>query len=242
MPDAPPDPTRAPTWGLGDAVAGYVAALVGGAVALSIGLVATGYDDPDFEDLPISILAIGQVGQWLGFFLVPYLATRLKGSGLVRDLGLRFERRDLWVGGAAGVGVELLVVPLVSYPWIWLLGKDTDELERRANLLADRADTFGAALLLFLVVGLGAPFFEEIFYRGLVQGAVLRRNLAPALAIVLTAAAFAAAHTSLIEFPALFVFGIGVGVLAHRAGRLGPAICAHVAFNLVTVITTVVIE
>jgi membrane protease YdiL (CAAX protease family) len=219
-----------------------VVALVGGALALSIALAATGREDADFDDLPISVLTIGQLGQWVGFLGVPWLVTRLKGSGLVTDLRLRFELRDLWVGGGIGVLLQLAVVPLISYPWIWLLGEDSDELEERARLLADRADTAGAAILLVLVVGLGAPLMEEIFYRGLVQGALLKRGLVPAISVVITAAVFAAAHTSVIEFPALFAFGLGVGALAVRSGRLGPSIAAHVTFNLVTVITTLVLE
>jgi membrane protease YdiL (CAAX protease family) len=215
---------------------GMVVALVGGAVALSIGLAVAGYEDPDFDDLPISMLAIGQLGQWLGFALVPYLALRVKGDGLVRGLGLRFERRDLWFGGLVGIATQLVLVPLLSYPWLWLIGRDTDELEHRANLLGDRADTFGAALLLVVIVGFGAPLFEEVFYRGLVQGALRKRGLAPALAIGITAFVFAAAHQSATELPALFGFAVVVGTLAHRSGRLGPSIAAHVTFNLVTVL------
>jgi membrane protease YdiL (CAAX protease family) len=213
-----------------------VVAMAGGAVALSIALAAVGYEDPDFEDLPISLLAIGQLGQWLGFGLIPYLALRLKGDGVVRGLGLRFEGRDLWFGGLIGIVTQLVVVPLLSYPWLWLLGRDTDELERRANLLGDRADTFGAALLLVVIVGLGAPIFEELFYRGLVQGALRKRGIAPALAIGITAFVFAAAHQSATELPALFGFALVVGTLAHRYRRLGPSIAAHVTFNLVTVL------
>jgi membrane protease YdiL (CAAX protease family) len=125
-------------------------------------------------------------------------------------------------------------VPLVSYPWIWLLGEDSDKLEERARLLADRADGFAAGLLLVVIVGIGAPIFEEIFYRGLVLQALRKRGLGPAVAIGITAAVFAGIHLSMVELPALFVFALGAGYLAHRYDRLGPAIVAHMAFNLVT--------
>jgi membrane protease YdiL (CAAX protease family) len=36
-----------------------------------------------------------------------------------------------------------------------------------------------------------------------------------------------------LQFPALLVFGIILGVLAWRSGRLGPAIWAHLGFNVV---------
>ena len=39
-----------------------------------------------------------------------------------------------------------------------------------------------------------------------------------------------------LQFPGLFVAGLLFGALAWRAGRLGPAIFAHVGFNTVAAI------
>jgi membrane protease YdiL (CAAX protease family) len=46
---------------------------------------------------------------------------------------------------------------------------------------------------------------------------------------------FGAAHLQLLQFPALVLAGAMFGVLAHRFGRLGPAIAAHVVFNMTAV-------
>ena len=47
---------------------------------------------------------------------------------------------------------------------------------------------------------------------------------------------FAGSHFQLLPFPGLLAFGIVAGIVAHRTGRLGPAIALHVGFNLTTVV------
>ncbi len=229
-------------WGLGDVVAGFVVALVGSQIVLAIVLAASGRSVDEVDDLPLSLVLLAQVGLWAGLFGAPWLATRLKGDGLVADLQVRVERRDLWRGGGLGVLLQLVAVPLVSLPWIWLLGEERSELERSAEDLIDRAIGPLGVILLVLIVVIGAPIIEEVFYRGFMLGALRNRGLSPVLANVVTATVFAASHFQMIQFPALLVFGLAAGVLAQRAGRLGPAIAAHVAFNLVTVLALLAVE
>jgi uncharacterized protein len=54
--------------------------------------------------------------------------------------------------------------------------------------------TIGRALLVGLGSGLAVGFLEETFFRGLMQGAVIRELRRPVLAIVLVSALFAALH------------------------------------------------
>ena len=55
-------------------------------------------------------------------------------------------------------------------------------------------------------------------------------------AIAGSALVFGLSHFELYQLPALVVFGVILGVLAVRTGRLGPGIWAHGVFNLVAVI------
>jgi membrane protease YdiL (CAAX protease family) len=55
--------------------------------------------------------------------------------------------------------------------------------------------------------------------------------------IGISSVVFGLSHGQLLQLPALILAGVLFGVLAHRAGRLGPAIAAHVAFNMVTVVS-----
>lgn len=231
--DAPADGRR---WGLGDAIGGWVVVqIVAAAWGVAV-LAASDHTGEEFDELPLSVVALAQLGLAVGFFAVPYLATRLKGNGLVADLGLRVRWRDVWQGGLAGALLQVPVLPLLYWPLLEVLDKTAGDLEGPAESLTDRAHGAVGILLLIVIVGVLAPIFEELFYRGLVQQTLLKRGLHPAVAIGITATVFGATHFQLLQLPGLVLAGAVFGWLAHRAGRLGPAIAAHIAFNMVTVI------
>lgn len=233
-------PPRTPRWGLGDVVLGFAIGLVGAQLVLVALLAATGRTVEEVDDLPLSLVAVAQMGLWVGLLGAPLVATRLKGNGLVADLRLRARVGDAWRGGGIGVLLQLVALPLLYWPLLELLDKGASDLEGPAKEMTDRADGPLGVLLLVLIVGVGAPIVEEIFYRGLFQGALLKRGIRPALAIAINATVFGLSHGQLLQLPALVLFGAVAGVLAHRAGRLGPAIAAHITFNLVTVISLLV--
>jgi membrane protease YdiL (CAAX protease family) len=133
-----------------------------------------------------------------------------------------------------------VLLPLLYWPLLEVLDKTSDDLEGPAQTLTDRANTPLDVVLLVLIVGLMAPVFEEIFYRGLMQRALLKRGLRPVLAIGITSVVFAATHFQLLQLPGLAIAGAVFGTLAYRADRLGPAIAAHLTFNMVTVIALLV--
>lgn len=243
MPEAAPAPERSdssPRWGLGDVVLGFTIGLLGAQLVLSVLLAATDRTLDEVDELPLSLVAISQAGLWIGLLGVPLVVTRLKGSGMVRDLGLHARWSDVWRGGWVGAALQLLLLPLLYWPLLELLDKGAEDLEGPARELTDRADGPIGVVLLVAIVGLGAPVIEELFYRGLFQRALLKRGLPPAAAVGINATVFAVSHGQLLQLPALLVFGLAAGVLAHRTGRLGPAITAHIAFNMVTVVALLV--
>ena len=223
-------------WGLGDVAAAFFLALAGSQIALAAILGATGRTVDDVDDLPLSLVLLSQLGLWAGLLGIPLLITHLKGRGLVADLRLRFRWSDLWVGGAIGAFLQLAVLPLLYWPLLELLDKGASDLEEPAKQLTDRADGTIGVVLLVLIVGIGAPVIEEIFYRGLFLGALLKRGLGTVVSIAVMSLVFGASHFQLLQLPALAIFGAVAGWLAHRYGRLGPAITAHIAFNMVTVV------
>jgi uncharacterized protein len=216
-------------WGLGDALIGWFVAQFGAIVATGI---VTGATGDDYDRLSIGAIALVQTGLWFGMFGAPYLAARFKGNGLVRDFGLQVRASDV-AYSLVGAACQYLLV-LVYLPIFWLTDVDGDDLERPARELTDRAQGGWGVLLLVLVVGIGAPIFEEIFYRGLVQRSSIRR-FGRWPGVVLTAVVFGAVHFQLLQFLSLALFGVVLGVLAVRTGRLGPPIFAHMGFNLITV-------
>jgi membrane protease YdiL (CAAX protease family) len=227
-------PAPAVRWGMGDAVIGiassFVLSQIGVAVIFAIGGYAVG------DDLPLWLTAIAQVPLWVGLVGALLRATRTKGSGsLRRDFGLVMRWIDVPVGLVAGFVGQLVIVAIVI-PIYTLLGIDTDEVGQTAEKLADRAVHAPDVALLVLIVVVGAPIVEELFYRGLVLRSIERR-WGSAVAVVATSVVFAALHFQPYDFLALFLFGFLASTLAVRFGRLGPGIWAHVAFNLTAVIS-----
>ena len=94
----------------------------------------------------------------------------------------------------------------------------------------------------------GAAFFEELFFRGLLFHGLLRvvapsggrravRLASVGLAVVVDGAVFGAAHAELVQFAGLAVFGVILALTAYLSGRLGMGMVAHGSFNLVAVLS-----
>jgi membrane protease YdiL (CAAX protease family) len=231
-----PSPPKVQRWGIPDALLGWLVAYLVASVWFVAVVTVTGHVDDDFDDLPLGVVALAQLGLAGGFFAVSWAVTKFKGNGIVVDLGVRARWEDLWKGGLAGVATQLVLLPLLYWPIFELLDKSVDDLEGPAQTLTDRANGPVDVILLVLIVGLMAAVFEEIFFRGLMQRSLLKRGLHPVLAIGLTSIFFGATHFQLLQLPGLIVAGAVFGTLAYRADRLGPAIAAHLTFNMVTVI------
>jgi hypothetical protein len=232
-----PDPGPAPggTWGLGDVLGGLAVAQIAPVLIGAAVLVALGYTEPgDIDELPLTVIAVLQIPLWLGYLGAPLWATTRKGHGLAADFGWRFEKRDVWFGLVVGVATQLVAVPLLYVPIFLIFGEqDVSEVARE---LTDRAtDPLGVALLVLVVV-VGAPIIEELFFRGLFHRAIVKRGGPPWLAVAVTAVVFGGIHFQLVQLPALVLFGVVAGWLTVRSGRLGPAVWAHVGFNAITVV------
>jgi membrane protease YdiL (CAAX protease family) len=175
---------------------------------------------------------------WLGFVGVPVWAAATKGGGWVRDFRVRLRAIDVPLGLVVGTLAQLVVVPLVSWPVLKLTGTDTEDLGKLARELGEKADSTFGVVLLFVVVAIGAPIAEELFFRGLVLGS-LQKRFGAGWAVVGSSVFFGATHFQPLQFAALTAAGVVFALLVVRTGRLGPAIIAHMAFNAVTVIHVV---
>lgn len=231
----------APRWGLGDAALGWLLGQIGGLLTVSLVLASSGYSVDEFDELPLGLIVLGQVGLWAGLLGVPLVVSRTKGNGMISDFGLTVTRADSLVGGFWGFVAQFPLIPLLYWPIVQLADVDVDELSAPARELTDRAvDPFGVVMLV-VFVGIAAPIVEEIFYRGLLQRSLARR-FGPTPAVVGTAVIFGVSHMQLLQLPALILAGLVFGILAQRSGRLGPAIAAHMVFNMVTVVSLVALD
>ena len=190
-------------------------------------------------DITIGTLVASSLFGWLFLIGVPVFATTAKGNGPVRDLGLRFAPVDL-AAFPLGVALQAIVVPLLYWPILELLDRTPDDVSAEARELTDAASGPAVALLV-LIVCVGAPFAEELFYRGLLLRAVEKR-WSTAVAVAASTVVFGVAHLQGLQLPALLCFGFVVSVLAARSGRLGPAILCHAGFNAWTLFQLLVLD
>ena len=219
---------------MGDAALGVAASFVLSQIGILVIFAIGGYHAGD--DLPLWLTAVAEVPLWVGLVGSVVWASRTKGTGsLRRDFRLEMRWTDVPLGLVTGFAGQLLIVAIVI-PVYRLLGIDTDEVGQTAEKLAHRAVHAPDVALLVLIVVIGAPVIEELFYRGLFLRSVERR-WGSGLAIGLTSAVFAALHFQPYDFLALFLFGLLAAGLAVRTGRLGPGIWAHLAFNLTAVVS-----
>lgn len=238
-PSAPEPGVEAPRWGLGDALLAFMAGMVGTVVMTGVYLVASGESNPSDNDT--GLIAATLLGLWAGMFGVAWRASRRKGSGsLGRDYGMRIVWRDVPVGIVVGLASQFLLVSGI----IWLFGLIDNGVEVESQAKQITGGARGLQLLLLApLLCVGAPFFEELYFRGLLLRSAVRR-LGAVGGIFLASLAFGLVHytgelntLSLVALiTALGSFGAVLNVLAHRFGRLGPALVAHATFNAVTVI------
>jgi membrane protease YdiL (CAAX protease family) len=182
-------------------------------------------------------IASSLLGLWTGFFGAPLVASIVRGTGhFLSDLGLRFRWIDL-AGIVIGIGGQVLV---------WVIYRPFEShlhnFNGPTNKLTGAAHGGGIALIAVLTI-VGAPFFEELFFRGLfLKGLVRvfapiapgpsgRRTLAVAGAVVVDGLVFGLAHGELEQLAGLAAFGIILAVVSYRTGRLGMNMVAHATFN-----------
>lgn len=197
-----------------------------------LGGIALALMGADFAgDLTIREIAVGAVISWATFLVALYVVSVRSGTGdIVADYRLAFRPIDL-LALPAGVATQLVLIPAVYWPLqqIWPDAFAEEQLEERAIDLAERADGM-SALLLVVVVAIGAPLFEELVYRGLLQ-----RSFAAVVGrwwgLVAAAAWFSLVHLTPVEYPGLFVAGLVFGLGLALTDRLGPSVLAHVGFN-----------
>ena len=231
-PAVPPDDATV-RWGMGDAVLGQVLTVVVPTLVAVGVLVASGRDDLD--DIPLWATALLQTPLWAGLLGAPLWATMLKGRrSLAADFGLRTTPFDVPLGLVVGFGSQIVLLLLLSLVY-HLLGIDLDRVGETAEELTEGATSATGVVLLVLIVGFAAPVFEELFYRGLWLRAIERRA-GPVVAVIGSSLLFGIVHFEPYDLPALVGFGAVAAVLTIRTGRLGPAIWAHVAFNLTAVV------
>lgn len=192
-------------------------------------------------------LALPIIGAIVGrFFMSPANYEILKWSQLLgyvlmiiiffgkRYVELSFghiERRMVW----PAVGMSVLIAAsqaFVLFSALSLLDVDLqfqgEELERRQRLVSGIAGILNACIF--------APIGEEIGFRGILLGGLLKTRCRPWIAILVSAIIFASFHGFGANFVTAMLFGILAGWLYWRTGSIIPGLIIHVTNNSLTAI------
>jgi hypothetical protein len=198
-------------------------------------LSAAGYEGAEPEDRPLWLDAVLLVPLWISLLAATIIISRHWGTGRLRDdYGLRFRTFDV-LGVPIGIVTQAVLVPALYWTLELLLPWDLGDVSEQARTLTDRAGSDGEVVLLVVMVVIGAPIIEELFFRGLLMRSIQAR-LNDGLALVLSSLFFALVHFQVLQIPGLFLFGLIAGTCAQRTGRLGMSILAHSAFNATAVV------
>jgi uncharacterized protein len=176
------------------------------------------------------VLIIATFVPWIAMAGWPLLATRRYGNGPVVDLGLRTRGIDLVTGPLGG---------LVALAAGWAVARITElvlgPIDSAAGEAASRAAETSPRwqLIVFGVfVAVGAPFAEELVFRGMLWAGLARLGMRPYLTLVTTTVVFAGFHLEGSRLPVLLVVGLVLGFLRMRTRRLGASMIAHGVNNL----------
>ena len=130
------------------------------------------------------------------------------------------------------IGARLLVSVFYSYAQKVQPLKESIE---SAGEAVPNFHTFGQIIVALFAIIVLMPFFEEILFRGLIMGELMK-SFRPSAAIIIQAVFFAVAH--MVLFQSIFTFGVGVllGIVYYKTQSLKTVTLFHGAFNLSVII------
>lgn len=212
---------RPPRWGLWDVLGAALGAiLIGGAVGALLLVI---------EAPAAVVILIGTTMPWLALAGWPLLATRWRGNGPRIDLGLRLTWGDTGWGAMAGVaglflaGIAALITQLFVPDVTSAAAEAADQLQEEAGRVS--------IMLFALLVMVGAPIVEEIFFRGLFFAALRKRGVNAVVTIALTGVVFAGFHFEPTRFFVLLPTGLLLGWVRWKTGSTGASMVAHGVVN-----------
>lgn len=152
--------------------------------------------------------------------------------------------RPALTAGAVGLATALAILPSVAITAA--VGSAIQQALTGTPVEAIAHDTLRSiasdpgpwSRMLAILAVVGAPFTEEVLYRGLGHELLRRLGASPWTIILIVSALFALAHWSVVAGPALgglFVLGLALGWCAERTGTLLAPMIGHAAFNAANV-------
>ena len=220
------DPTLAPQ--LRHAVIPYIVHIAAGG-ALAALMVALGDEPADGMEFYSPAYGLVIVGSYVALGLATIWVAQKTGEPQ-RVLGL--VRTRLW--RAVGLTAAAFAASVaIAYPLEQIFhGAESQGFEPNAYPGGAQA-AVGLALIIFGICLFG-PLCEELYFRGILYGAL--RRFGPLLATLGSSLLFAVVHFTPAAIPVLMVIGIALALLYELTGSLWPPIAFHVLNNSLAMI------
>jgi hypothetical protein len=108
-----------------------------------------------------------------------------------------------------------------------------DLLPELPNIIEDEFAMILNNRLGYFVIGLLAPFVEELVFRGAILRALLRWKSNPVIGIVISAVMFSAIHMNPAQMPHAFLIGLLLGWMYYRTDSIIPGVVYHWVNNTI---------
>jgi membrane protease YdiL (CAAX protease family) len=209
------------------------------AVGIVLSGILQGVAGAVFPGSDAAALLFGEIGLWAALAATCFFVSGRYGTGrLSADFGLRFEPSDVLLG----LGASLLLVVVAAV--IGSFFAHTSLHGSNTGIITKQQGNTAGVVVVALIAAVGAPIFEELFFRGF-----LRTSLAARLgvgAVWVQAMLFGLAHfqfglgwQNVSVIVAIGGVGVVLGFLAQRTGRLAAGMIAHGMFNLLVTLAIV---
>lgn len=143
---------------------------------------------------------------------------------------------------AWGVGGYAAALPLLGLASVvsQFIGRYVSTPPNPVIPLFSGVESLVGRLILFALAVVAAPFFEELFFRGVLYGS-FRRAFGITAGILLSSVVFAVVHPLPGGFLPILVLGLVFAILVYQRGSLLPAVVAHglnnaVAFTMLLIL------
>lgn len=172
----------------------------------------------------VSKILVGVLPNWLVSYPLLVVLLRRKPSEKPERHDLSFFELIMYIAisfgivfcaNLTGLGVVQVIQKISGYT----LMNPTDELLKDQN-----------AMLLVVMVALIGPILEEIVFRKLLIDAIGRYNAG--VAVIISGVIFGIIHSNISQFFYTLAFGLFLGFIYLKTGRLLYTIIMHVSINL----------
>ena len=182
-------------------------------------------------DLPlVPVLVVGQFVSALGVLYWMSAKRRKRGETLA-PFGFTFHPGHIWDGiRAYAATLPLLTIAMIV--WTKFVHIDALDDKNAAFQLLESANGGITAGMIMLMTSVGAPIFEEMFFRGFLLTPVWLR-VRPWVGMAAVSIFFAGLHP-VTDWGAIFVLGMGFAYWRQRTQSITPGIIAHAMQNGLT--------